>query len=469
MIAKFREEFIEGSHAKGLAKKEAEELFGLIEKFAGYGFNKSHSTAYALVAYMTAYLKAHWPVEFMAALLCSDMAGRNFTKKDSLVEHLEDCRRMKIEVVPPDVNHSDPDFAVREEKIYFGLAAIKGCGWAAAEAIRTARSQGGRFASLFDFCERLDPGTVNRTAVESLIQAGAMDSFAARRAQLFAIVDRAMQAGTAAAADRRSGQMGLFGDDEEEDDSQAAAADLPDLPEWEERDKLAKEKEVLGFYLSSHPLAQHQSTLATYCTHTTVEAAELKHRSEVMLGGMLAAIKLSNTKNPKPGSPSRYAMFDLEDLDGIMRCIVWPEQFARFAELVQPDAILAVVGSIDKRPGSEEANLIVNELIPLDQLASRYTRGVLVRLNEETHGLKGVEQLYEILRGYPGACDVQLLLCLADGRRVACQCDRVRVEINPEMRARVDELLGPGNLRLLTAARRTNGNGRSEGRPRGRS
>ncbi len=469
MIAKFREEFIEGSHAKGLAKKEAEELFGLIEKFAGYGFNKSHSTAYALVAYMTAYLKAHWPVEFMAALLCSDMAGRNFTKKDSLVEHLEDCRRMKIEVVPPDVNHSDPDFAVREEKIYFGLAAIKGCGWAAAEAIRTARSQGGRFASLFDFCERLDPGTVNRTAVESLIKAGAMDSFAARRAQLFAIVDRAMQAGTAAAADRRSGQMGLFGDDEEEDDSQAAAADLPDLPEWEERDKLAKEKEVLGFYLSSHPLAQHQSTLATYCTHTTVEAAELKHRSEVMLGGMLAAIKLSNTKNPKPGSPSRYAMFDLEDLDGIMRCIVWPEQFARFAELVQPDAILAVVGSIDKRPGSEEANLIVNELIPLDQLASRYTRGVLVRLNEETHGLKGVEQLYEILRGYPGACDVQLLLCLADGRRVACQCDRVRVEINPEMRARVDELLGPGNLRLLTAARRTNGNGRSEGRPRGRS
>lgn len=469
MIAKFREEFIEGAHAKGLSKKEGEELFGLIEKFAGYGFNKSHSTAYAQVAYITAYLKAHWPVEFMAALLCSDMAGRNFTKKDSLVEHLEDCHRMKIDVVPPDVNHSDPDFAVREGKIYFGLAAIKGCGWAAAEAIQAARQQGGRFTSLFDFCERLDPGAVNRTAIESLIKAGAMDSFGAKRAQWFATVDRALQAGTAAAADRRSGQLGLFGDEEEDDDPKKAVADLPDLPEWEERDKLAKEKEVLGFYLSSHPLAQHQDTLAAYCTHTTVEAAELKHRSEVLLGGMLAAIKLSNTKNPKPGSPSRYAMFDLEDQEGIVRCIVWPEQFARFGDLVQADAILAVAGAIDKRPGSEDANLIVNELIPLDELTARYTRGIMVRLSEETHGLKGMEMLYEILRGYPGDCQVQLLLCLTDGKRVSCQCDRVRVEINPEMRSRVDELLGPGNLRLLAAPRKTNGNGRSDNRARART
>ena len=274
---------------------------------------------------MTAYLKAHWPVEFMAALLTSDMPGRNFKTKDSLVEHLEDCQRMKIEVVPPDVNRCGPEFTVADGKIFFGLGAIKGCGLAAAEAIVAARKKGGAVKSLSDFCERLDTGAVNRTAIESLIKAGAFDSFGARRAQLFTAVDRAIQSGASAASDRRAGQMGLFGGDEEEEE--AAAASLPDIPEWEERDRLTKEKEVLGFYLSSHPLAQHAQALTSYCSHSTVEAAALAHRTEAMLGGMLSAIKFAHTKNPRPGSPSKYAMFDLEDMEGMMRCILWPEQF----------------------------------------------------------------------------------------------------------------------------------------------
>ena len=199
-----------------MAKKEAAELFGLIEKFAGYGFNKSHSTAYALIAYMTAYLKAHYPVEFMAALLSSDIPGRNFKRKDSLVEHLEDCQRMDITVLPPDVNRSGAEFTVAEGKICFGLSAIKGCGGAAAGAIAAERAAGGPYRSLFDFCERLDPGTVNRAAIESLIKAGAFDSLGGRRAQLFAAIDRALQAGAAAASDRRSGQKGLFGGDEDD-------------------------------------------------------------------------------------------------------------------------------------------------------------------------------------------------------------------------------------------------------------
>ena len=190
MIAKYRQQFVEGAHAKGLTKREAEELFGMIEKFAGYGFNKSHSTAYALIAYMTAYLKAHWPVEFMAALLSSDIPGRNFKKKDSLVEHLEDCQRMNITVEPPDVNRSEADFSVADGKIRYGLSAIKGCGGSAAGAIVAERKAAGPFRSLFDFCERLDPGTVNRTAIESLIKAGAFDSTKAKRSQLFAGLDR---------------------------------------------------------------------------------------------------------------------------------------------------------------------------------------------------------------------------------------------------------------------------------------
>lgn len=462
MIAKYREEFINGAHEQGLSKKEGEELFGLIEKFAGYGFNKSHSTAYALIAYMTAYLKAHYPVEFMAALLSSDITGRNFKRKDSLVEHMEDCQRMDVTVLPPDVNRSGSEFTVADGKICFGMSAIKGCGAAAATAIAAERAAHGPYRSIFDFCERLDPGTVNRTAVESLVKAGAFDSLGAQRSQLFAAIDRALQAGAAAASDRRSGQMGLFGNDDD-DEPEVGSLHLPDMPPWEEREQLAKEKEVLGFYLTSHPLAEHEKTLATYCTHTTVEAAEQKHRTEVMLGGMLSSIKFSHTKNPKPGMPSRYAMFDLEDTQGMMRCIVWPEQFATYEALVKPDAILVIRGAIDKRPGSEEANLIVNELIALDDLAARCTRGVMVRVFEAAHGPHKLEQLHEVLRSYPGNCELQLLLCLADGSRVSCRCDKMRLSINNEMRARLDDLLGPGNVRLLTATPTGSGAGRGNG------
>ncbi len=216
MIAKFREEFTAGAVEQGLKAREADELFGMIEKFAGYGFNKSHSTAYALIAYMTAYLKAHFSVEFMAALLSGDIQGRNFKKKDSLVEHLEDCRRMNITVVPPDVNRCHGDFAVEAGQILFGLAAVKGCGMQAAEAIRAERRANGPFRDLFEFCERLDPAQVNRGAIESLVKAGAFDFTGARRSQNMAAIERALQSGASALADRRSGQKGLFADEGEE-------------------------------------------------------------------------------------------------------------------------------------------------------------------------------------------------------------------------------------------------------------
>lgn len=451
-IAKFREQFISGSVAQGLAKNEASELFGMIEKFAGYGFNKSHSTAYALIAYMTAYLKAHYSVEFMAALLSGDIQGRNFKKKDSLVEHLEDCRRMQIEVLPPDVNRGHGDFTVVEGKIQFGLSAIKGCGGQAAEVIRAEREANGPFRDLFDFCERCDPSGVNRTAIESLIKAGAFDACGGRRAQWMAVLDKALQSGAAALADRKSGQRGLF-DDGDDAPAAAAAANsaLPDVPELPERERLAAEKEVLGFYLSSHPLAEYQSTLETYCTHTTVTAATLAHKTEVLLGGMIASIKFAHSKNPKPGQPSKYAMFDLEDMSGMIRSIVWPSDFANIGQHVQADAVLGVRGTIDKRPGSEEANFIVNEFIPLADLKARYTKGVAVRLDEREHDEKTLDKLREIARGYPGNCELQLVFVLADGSKIYCKCDGARVELNDEMRRRIEELVGPDNFKTFAA------------------
>ncbi len=237
-------------------------------KFAGYGFNKSHSTAYALIAYQTAYLKAHYPVEFMAALLSGDIPGRNFVRKDALVEHMEDSTRMNITVVPPDVNRSHVDFAVATAGSTSDCRRSRAAVGPAAEAIVRERDRGGPFRDLFDFCERVDAAACNRATIETLIKAGAFDSFGARRSQLTAVIDRAMQSGAAALADRRSGQKSLFGDlDEDERTVQVA---LPDIPEWEERERLAMEKEVLGFYLSSHPLAEYEKTLSTFCSHTTV-------------------------------------------------------------------------------------------------------------------------------------------------------------------------------------------------------
>jgi DNA polymerase-3 subunit alpha len=320
----------------------------------------------------------------------------------------------------------------------------------------------GPFKDILDFCMRVVSQTVSSCGMVALIKSGAMDSFGARRAQLFAVIEKAMQSGASAQADRRAGQKGLFDD---ADDAQASPGlSLPDLPEWSEREKLANEKEVLGYYPTSHPLAEHQATFRTYCTHTTTQLADLPHRTEVFLAGMLASLKFSNTKNPRAGSThTRYVMFDLEDMEGMVRSILWPEDFAVCGHFAQADAILAVRGAIDRRPGSEEVNLIVNELIPLDELAKRYTRGMMIRLNESTHGAERLEKLYEVLRGYPGDCEVQLALWLADGAKVYLKSERLRVELNAQLRDRLDDLLGPGNVKLLAAPPRPSGNGNGNG------
>ena len=459
LIAANYEKFIEGSVENGLAKKDAEEIWNLILKFAGYGFNKSHSTAYALIAYQTAYLKTHYPVEFMAALLTGDIPGRNFKKKDSLVEHMEDSDRMQIEVIAPDVNSSDVEFSVSDGNIHFALSAIKGCGGSAAEAIVAARKQDGPFRDLFDFCERVDATSCNRSTVETLIKAGAFDSFQSRRSQLMAVVERAMQSGAAALADRRSGQKSLFGEIEEESPEEEIFQ-LPEVPDWEEREKLLMEKEVLGFYLSSHPLEEFRGQFETFCSHNSAELTELPDRTEITIGGMLSSIKFAHVRKVRPGSTAtKYANFDLEDIQGMIRCILWPNDFEKFGEMIQPDAVVVIRGVIDRRGGGDDANLICNELIPIEQIDAKYTHGVQIRVNEGIHGEKGLTQLREIMRGYPGQCEVQLMLCLEDGSRVQLRSGNLQVDLSPEMRTRIEDLLGPGHFRLLSRKPRPTSSG----------
>lgn len=451
LINQNREKFLEGSVANGLKKEDAEDIWNLIQKFAGYGFNKSHSTAYALVAYQTAYLKAHYPVEFMAALLSSDITGRNFKRKDALVEHMEDCARMGITVVNPDVNQSDVDFAVVDGKIIFALSAIKGCGGGAAEAIMHARRKGGPFADLFEFCERVDIQACNRSTIETLIKAGAMDSLEPDRARMTAAVDKALQVGAAAMADRKSGQVSLFGmfDEEPEVAKETKKVSLPEVPPWTEKEKLLNEKEVLGFYLASHPMAEYEPKLSAFRSHTTDMLAEVKDRSEVLVGGMISSIKFAHTKNPKPGSPSKYANFDLEDMQGVVRCILWPKQFADQGDAVQPDSVVLARAICDRRGGGDEVNLIINELIPLDQLDSKYTRGIRIELDENLHGDETLTKLREIVRGYPGYQDLLFSLRIDSGEVVHVKSGKYQVTVTPEMRGRLDDLLGTGRYRLM--------------------
>ncbi|GAA4432084.1 DNA polymerase III subunit alpha [Bremerella cremea] len=444
-----REQFLVGSQEKGLTKQEATDFWDMIVKFAGYGFNKSHSTAYALVAYQTAYLKAHYPIEFMAALLSGDISGRNFKTKDSLVEHMEDAERMNIEVAPPDVNFSEEEFTVKDGKIVFALSAIKGCGGGAAEAIVAAREKDGPFTDIYDFCERVDPSQCGKSAIETLIKAGAFDNLGGHRAQYVAALDKAIQSGASAIADRKAGQKNLFAAVEDPVE-EAKSVTLPDVPPWPDKELLVFEKECLGFYWSSHPLAEYSRKFEMCCSHRTSSLTGVKDKTEVTLGGMVGSIKLAHTRKARAGSThTKYANFDLEDVDGGIRCILWPEDYAKVGETLRPDGVYIVSGRIDRRGGDdEEANLIVNELIPIEDVETRYARGVAVRVDEHVHGEDKLRTLVEIVRGYPGNCELRLILVLGDGRQVAMKSQK-GVDLSPEMRTRIDELLGDGNFELL--------------------
>ena len=454
-IAAFREQFVVGAEEKGLAKTEAANLFSLIEKFAGYGFNKSHSTAYALLAWQTAFLKTHYPTEFMAALLTGDIPARNFKKKDSVVEHLEDCRRMEILTNSPDVNSSEAEFAAKEGEILFGLSAIKGCGKQAAEAIVHERMRNGDYRDLFDLCGRVDGSVVNKTALENLTKAGALDSLLGQqehRGALFAGIERAISSGAARLADRRSGQKNLFAAFEEAEPEEEPAAVLPDVAPFTDFETRSFEKEVLGYYVHSHPLAEYKSVLQTVCTHGSMDIGKADPRSEVVMGGLIGSLKLSNTKQPRPGATfTRYGMFDLEDMQGLVRSICWPEEYARLGESLAQDAVVVVAGTVDRRAGSEETNLIINDVIPIAEIWNRPVKYIHLKISEKKHDCEVLNQLKELITRHAGETPVRMIIELVDGRRALLDVDGQRVKWSGELLDEIETLLGAGSVRVQTS------------------
>jgi DNA polymerase-3 subunit alpha len=435
IMAAQRVKFLTGAVARGIKAKVAERVFDLMEKFAGYGFNKAHASAYGIVAYQTAYLKANFPVEFMAALLTSEMANT-----DKVVIHIEECRAMAIEVLPPDVNLSGFRFGVAAGTIRFGLGAVKNVGEKAIESIVGARESQGPFAALADFCRRVDLQLVNRRVIESLIKAGVFDSLGQSRAHLLTGLDAALEAGQRHQRERDLGQASIF-------DLMGGgglpavepAAVEPPIPEWDSDQLLLYEKEVLGFYLSGHPLKRVWAEAQRLGAIGTADLASREDSSRVVLCGLIGAMREINTKNG-----DRMAFATLEDMDGSLEITVFPETFRQSAAHLRSGAPLLVRGRVEGTATARK--LLAEEIRPLGA-AGDSRPPVACRIRAERAGPEQLRDLRALCDAHPGPVPVYLHV-RGDGGEVVVRSRSVAVQPSPDFVAAVEGLLGGRSIRL---------------------
>jgi DNA polymerase-3 subunit alpha len=426
-MAKQRAIFVKGCREKNnVPDKQANDIFDLLEKFAGYGFNKSHAAAYAIVAYQTAYLKANYPVEFFCAMMTNDMAD---TAKLSL--YINEARVFGIEVLGPDVNESQVHFApAREGKaIRFGLAAIKGVGEVAVETILKARNEGGKFTALADLCERVDGRTVNRKILEALIKSGACDVFGQTRATLCAQIERTLSRAASILSDKQKGQSSLFGALEEKAPPMPEA--ISNLPEWPQHELLAHEKELLGFYVTGHPLTPFAPILEKYALTNTAKLAELPNRSMTRIGGLIAAVQ--NGVSKKSGKP--YSMVTLEDLEGSVQVLCMNENYEKYRELLKPNQAVLVVGEVNT--GDERPKIFPQEIMPLEDAPKKFTKQVHLRLHTAHLKPEQLDAVRELVAAYPGKCP--LLLCfMRPGGEIVFMDTNERFSVTPSLKLQQD-------------------------------
>ena len=429
-MAKQKENFLAGAKENKLDIKKAEGVFDLMEKFAAYGFNKSHSAAYALVAYHTAYLKAHYPVEFMAALLTEDMENT-----DKVIKNISEVRSMGIEVLPPDINASDRSFTVHDKSIRFGLGAVKGVGTAALESIVEARSEE-PFASLHDFCERVDLRKVNKKVVEALIKCGAFDSLGGKRAQYMAVLEEAMEIGQKVQREKAMGQESLFGTEEIVSPNGNGYGQLPAMDEWAENLLLAFEKEALGFYITGHPLARHAATIKRFATCDTAELTERADKEEVKVCGIVSGLKELTTKKG-----DRMAFVTLEDLSGFVEMVVFPEVYQASMELLKSEEPLLVAGTLDV--GEETVKLMANEVLALREVKERLTSKVHFRLTTPGLDEAQLRALKEIMARHRGSCEALLHLIIPNrSETVLTLPETLKVAASDEIMDATEKLFG---------------------------
>ena len=445
-MAAQRSRFVDGAKAKKIDEKKATEIFDQMETFARYGFNKSHSAAYALVSYQTAYLKTHYPVEFMAALLTSEMGDT-----DKVIKNLAECREKDIVVLAPDINESLADFTPVGEKIRFGLAGVKNVGEKAVEVILKSRVDDGPFSSLFDFCRRVDMGAVNRRVIESLIKCGAFDSTQVSRARMLAALDDAMKAAQTHQRDQASNQIDIFAMLGTPVKGAKKPGDIyPQVTEWSSQELLAFEKEALGFYITGHPLDKYERALKRITNGTIAALKERAQPGEVRLGGVVSALRLRNTKKG-----DRYGSFHLEDMSGFIEVLAWPDTYKKCAELLGADDPIYVKGKLEV--GEDRMQVIANEVCALTE-AVKNQKNNFANGNGKTNGNGEKVHLYvhecevsadelvrlrDTLLDFPGPATVFLhLMAAVKDETVIELSDQVRIAASPELEDTVEKLFG---------------------------
>ena len=435
MMAEQRDEFIKGAKGTGIPEKKADRIFDLIATFARYGFNKAHSVGYAYIAYQTAYLKAHYPVEFMAATLSSEIGN-----SDRIVTLMEECKRMGIQVLPPDVNESVGKFKVFGDKIRFGLEAVKNVGESAINSIVAARERYGKFTSIFQFCEEVDLRTVNKKAVESLICAGAFDSVHKNRAQLLAGVELAMNYGQAVQKDKLKGQTTLF-DLESGGNLIQKEPELLPIPEWPRSQILGKEKEMLGFYVSGHPLAKYEEELKTFSTFSTETIDAVADGQEVILGGIIVGVKPNIDKKG-----NQMAFVTLEDFLGTIEVLVFSGCYEKRRTLVRNGSMILVSGRASTREG-EKAKIIAFDVLSLDKVYQEMDGFLHLRIGSQIAGDDFIPQIKNILSAHQGESSV-ILHMRTQKEELKMKVKNIKVQLSRDLLKKLREGLGNENVYL---------------------
>jgi len=435
-MEKQKENFLEGARSKGIDSQNAESVFDLMAKFAEYGFNKSHSAAYALIAYQTAYLKVHYRLEFMAALLTCEMENT-----DKIVKYIGECHDMGIEILPPDVNESFRDFTVIGEKIRFGLAAVKNVGGGAVDSIISEREKNGPFKDIFDFCQRADPRKVNKRVLESLIKCGAFDFTGAHRSQMMAALNEAIEMAQLRQREKVSKQVSLFfsfGGGE----AAGEHHQLPDIEEWHENQLLSFEKETLGFYITSHPLARYEEDIKRFTSENTASLAQFETGREVKICGVVSAFKEITTRKGE-----RMAFATLEDLKGVIEVILFPDIFLSSLSYLKGDDPILVKGILDI--GEDSFKIKANEVIPFSKIKEKSISRVHIRLTTPGLTKELLERLKAILIGKRGRCRVFLHIVIPNhSETVISLPEQINVSPSDEMAREIEEVFGYNIVRF---------------------
>jgi DNA polymerase-3 subunit alpha len=434
-----RNKFLAGCAARGYSAAKSCQIFDLMEKFAGYGFNKSHSTAYALLAYQTGYLKAHYPVEFMAAMLTSEMSN---TAK--MVKYLGECKEMGIKVLPPDINSCDVHFQAKGNEIQFGLAAIHNVGENAIRSILAAREEEGEFRDFHQFCEKVDQRTVNKRVLEALIKAGAFDALGYHRKSLFDSLDKVLEQAQKTQKDRASGQKGLFAFVQPADEQPQRGSDIADTGEWPERLKWAYEKEAVGYYLSGHPLQDYEAELKRFTSMSISQLCDECSGQEVTLAGVVTGLrKLRNRKGES------MATFVLQDLAGTVEIVVFPSIYERIRELLDSDAPLLVNGRCDT-DSNGESRILASAIRSFDSVWSELVPKACIAIPASSLNSETIAALDCVLSKYPGQCTLEFELLQPEYTiRLIPNLD-LRVNPCPSFVHSIENLFGEKSVTLYT-------------------